>query len=140
MMTIYQIMKNVDFGRRERSEYVRITNLRQGFSKRTGFPKTLSKAYSKREGYTSVHRYTCTVDCQDTKSHVMVSCSCPDFVFSGHEYLLMTQGAADIQYGNGEAPQDPKRPGCCKHLVMTFKEMLKQGFLDGGLKYRNLSK
>ena len=140
MMTIMQIMKNVDFGRRERSEYVRITSIRNGTSKKTGFPKTVAKAFSKREGYTSPHRYACTVDCQNAKHQVKVSCTCPDFVFAGHEYMLMTQGAADLIYGNGEAPQDPKRPACCKHLVMTFKEMLKTGVLDGSLKYKELQK
>jgi hypothetical protein len=138
MMTIMQIMRNVDFGRRERAEYVRIFNFRQGFSKKTGLPKTVSRAYSKRQGYTSVHRYACAVDCLDKKSHVMVSCSCPDFCFR-HEYMLMTMGAAVIRYGNGEAPQDPHPPGCCKHLVMTFKEMLNQGILDNHLKYKVFS-
>ena len=138
MLTIWQVLRAVDFGRRERSEYVRITNLRHGKSKKTGLPKTVARAFSKKEGYTSAHRYTCSVDCLDKKSHVKLSCSCPDHVFSGHEYMLMTQGAADIVYGNGEPPQDPKRPGCCKHLVMTFKEMLKQGILDQKLHYTEL--
>lgn len=139
-MTIMQIMRNVDFGRRERSEYVRIINFRFGHSKRTLLPKVVARAYSKRSNYRSPHNYACSVDCIDKKSHVKVSCSCPDFVFSGHEYMLMTMGAAEIIFGNGEAPRDPKKPACCKHLVMTFKEMLNEGVIDNSLNFKAFSK
>ena len=135
MMTILQIMRNTELGRRERSELVLIQNFKHGKSRRTGLPKTISKAFSRKPGQAG-HRYALAVDCLDTKSHVKVSCSCPDFTFHGSEYMLAQRGAADIIYGNGEPPQHPRKPGCCKHLVMLFKEMLQAGILDGDLLYK----
>lgn len=140
MMTILQILRNVELGRNERSEYVRIVGLRHGRSKKTGLPKTILRAYSKKKGYTSAHHYAITVDAVDAKSHVKVSCSCPDFLFAGYEFMLMTRQAADLIYGNGEAPVDPPKPGCCKHLVMAFREMLNQKILRPDMTYRELKK
>ena len=86
-------------------------------------PKAIAKAYSKREGYTSAYKYVCSVECLNDKSHVKVSCSCPDFCFSGNEFRLAQRGAADIIYGNGEPPQTKARAGCCKHIFMLVKEL-----------------
>jgi hypothetical protein len=132
-------MRATEFGRRERAEYVKVTDLKTGFSKKTGLPKAVARVYSKRGGYSSPHRYTASVDCVSVKSHVKVSCSCPDFMYR-FEVVLNNKGAADIKYSNGEQPQDPGRPGCCKHLVMTFKELLNQGVLDGNLLFLELKK
>lgn len=122
MMLIADILKNIEWGRKQRSEYVRIISYRFGFKRSDMLPKAVAKAYSKREGYTSAYRYICTVECLNAKSHVKVSCSCPDFCFQ-YEYVLAKKGAADIIYCNGERPQHPNKPGCCKHIFMLIKEL-----------------
>lgn len=135
MLTIWQIMKNVDFGRQERAEYVKVIGLKTGKSKKTGLFKAISKAYSRKQGAERGYTYACAVTQLDKKGNVRVSCSCPDFLFR-YEFVLWRKGAADIYYCNGEAPQQPKKPGCCKHLVMTFKSVFERGHLKGDLTFK----
>lgn len=128
-MNIAAIVKNIDWGRQERAEYVRLVSVKYGRSKTTGQPRSVAKAYSKREGSDASNRYTSQVICLDGDSNVKVSCSCPDFYFHGWEYALSKQGAADIIYGNGQAPQKPVKPGCCKHLFYHISQLVKSGKL-----------
>jgi hypothetical protein len=130
------ILKNVDFGRHERAEFVKIVGLKSGTSKKTGLFKAISKAYSKKKGDPNSHTYACSVTQMDTKSNVVVSCSCPDFMYS-YEVVLHNKGAADIKFSNGEQPVNPKKPGCCKHLVMTFKTLFEKGYLTADLKFKS---
>jgi hypothetical protein len=131
-----RILKNVDFGRHERAEYVRITGLKTGVSKSTGLFKAISKAYSKKQGDPKGYVYACAVTQIDAKSNVKVSCSCSDFMYRW-EYRLWQKGAADIHYCNGEAPVTPGKPACCKHLVMTFKSLFEKGFLNADLSFKD---
>lgn len=137
-MTLFQIMKKTELGRQDRATLTKVVSLRYGISKKTGFPKAVAKVYSKKSGEASGTHYGCAVTCQDEKSHVKISCSCPDFVFSGSEYLLYKQGAADLIYGNGEPPvsKPDARPGACKHLVSMFKELHSQGKLNQKLEFK----
>jgi hypothetical protein len=134
-MTPMAILKNVDFGRHERAEYVKIVGLKHGKSKKTGLFKAISKAYSRRQGSAHAYHYACAITQLDKKSHVRVSCSCPDFCFRW-EYFLWKRGAAEIYYCNGEAPQNPGKAACCKHLVMTFKTLFEKGLLNGDLTFK----
>lgn len=134
-LTIWKIMKNVDWGRKERAEYVKIIGLKTGKSKRTGRFKAISKAYSRKQGEARGYNYACSVTQIDSKGNVNVSCSCPDFCFRW-EYFLWKKGAADIHYCNGEAPQNPGKAACCKHLVMTFKTLFEKGLLKGDLTFK----
>lgn len=134
-MTMWQIMKNVDFGRQERAEYVKIIGLKTGTSKRTGMFKAISKAYSRKQGSVKGYKYACAVTQIDAKSHIHVACSCPDFMYRW-EYRLWKRGAADIYYCNGEPPQTVGKAACCKHLVMTFKSLFEKGILNGDLTFK----
>ena len=134
-MTAMAILKNVDYGRHERAEYVKIIGLKVGKSKRTGMFKAISKAYSRREGAVKGYRYACSITQENAKHYVMVSCSCPDFMFK-FEYRLWSRGAATIHYCNGEPPQTKGKAGCCKHLVMTFKTLFDKGLLNGDLTFK----
>ena len=122
-MTLAQILTNIEWGRKQRTEFVRIISYKFGVKRSDGLPKAIAKAYSKKEGYTSAYKYVCSVECLNEKSQVKVSCSCGDFTFSGLEFVLSRKGAADIIYGNGDPPQIPPKPGCCKHIFMLVKEM-----------------
>lgn len=134
-LKISQILTFVDSGRQDRSEYVKLTSVRYGLSKKTGFPKTVAKAYSRIKGKPSGNRYVVVVECIDNKSHVKVSCSCPDFTFRS-EWHLWRKGAADIIYSNGEKPKVYLTPVCCKHLTMTFSALLFANKLDRNLEFR----
>lgn len=135
MMTIAQILNNIEWGRKQRAEFVQIISYRYGYKRSDLMPKAIAKAYSKKPGYTSPYRYVCTIECANDKSQVKMSCSCPDFVFSGNEYRLAQRGAADIIYGNGEPPQAKAKPGCCKHLFMLVKELRKNKKLRSDLTF-----
>lgn len=134
-MTTMAILKNVDFGRHERAEYVKIIGLKTGKSKRTGLFKAVSRAYSRRRGSRTSYKYACAITQINIRQHVRVSCSCPDFMFRW-EYRLWKRGAADIIYCNGEPPQTPGKAACCKHLVMSFKTLFEKGFLNGDLTFK----
>lgn len=134
-LTIWKIMKAVDFGRQERAEYVKVIGLKTGTSKKTGLFKAISKAYSRKQGAERGYNYACAVTQLDKKGNVRVACSCPDFMYR-FEVVLHNKGAADIYYSNGEQPQKPGKPGCCKHLVMTFKSLFERGHLKGDLTFK----
>lgn len=135
MMNLAQILKNIEWGRKQRAEFVRIISYRYGYKRSNLMPKAIAKAYSKRDGYTSAYKYVCSIECVDSKSNVKVSCSCPDFCFQ-YEYVLARRNAADIVYCNGEAPQEPKKPGCCKHIFMLVKELRANGKLKSDLTFK----
>lgn len=135
MLTPLQILKNVDFGRHERAEYVKITGLKTGTSKTTKLFKAVSRAYSRKQGATKGTIYACAITQLDKKSRVKVACSCDDFKFRW-EYRLWEKGAADIHYCNGEAPVTKGKAACCKHLVMTFKALFEKGMLNADLTFK----
>lgn len=63
------------------------------------------------------------------KALLKVSCTCEAHVFGGGEYALWKRGAADIKYGNGEAPtiRNPKNvPWACKHLVRVLAGIIRR--------------
>jgi hypothetical protein len=50
---------------------------------------------------------------------------------------LWSKGAAEIHFSNGEKPQTPGKPACCKHLVMTFKTLFEKGLLNPDLSFKS---
>jgi len=137
MMTLYKILANVNLSSKERSEYVKVVSVKYGKSKATKFPKAVARTYTKRDEYTSPSKYYCSITQINAKGAVKVSCSCPWFLYRGYEYVLAKRGAADIIYGNGEAPTKPCPAGCCKHLFMLAKELHKAGKLKGDLTFKD---
>lgn len=125
------IIRNIDWGRQERAEYVRLVSVKYGRSRQTGQPKGVAKAFSRREGSDATNRYTCVVNCLDGASNVSVSCSCPDFCFKW-EYALHKHGAADIIYSTGQpaATTNPgNKPGVCKHVFYLISQLVKSNKL-----------
>lgn len=54
--------------------------------------------------------------------NVVLSCSCPDFMYR-HEVALYRRGGAEIEYSNGRLPKitNPKyRATCCKHCLAFY--------------------
>lgn len=57
------------------------------------------------------------------KNSVVLSCSCPDFMYR-HEVALWKRGGADIEYSNGMRPRitNPReRATCCKHCLRFYQ-------------------
>ncbi len=67
-----------------------------------------------------------TVSKLSAQKRVRISCDCEDFCYTW-EYSLMTWGAANIKYSNGE-PAVMKNPGnvagACKHLCKVMQTIL----------------
>lgn len=56
------------------------------------------------------------------RKNVVLSCSCPDFLYR-HEVALYRRGGAEIEYSNGRLPKitNPRyRPTCCKHCLAFY--------------------
>ena len=56
------------------------------------------------------------------RKNVVLSCSCPDFLYR-HEVALYRKGGAEITYSNGRLPKitNPKyRATCCKHCLAMY--------------------
>ncbi len=139
MMTFPQIIRRTPRQRIDAAKYVKLINVKKGYNKKTGFGFIIAQAYSTHQ-WSPHHfrwvrnplrfRYVTMVEFLDDKLHCRVSCSCPDFTYSGAEFVLHKKGAAEIEYSNGEAPtvRNPNmHPLCCKHLVklyMTIKSQI----------------
>ena len=131
MMTLPQIIKKTPRQRIEAAHYVKLLQIKRGYNE-DGLGFIAAQTYSTHEWNPSLHswvrsrnrpKYISVVLFLDNKLHCKVSCSCPDFTYSGAEYILNKRGAADIEFSNGEAPsiKNPgMRPMCCKHIVRMY--------------------
>ena len=126
-MTLDDIIKKCKPLQKDLALYVKFRSIKTG-KQDDVYPFIAAKAYSTKRRLpdgrmvTNVNpeTYIAVIMVIDNKKHVKVSCSCPSFNYGGFEYSLAKKGAADIQYGDGSAPdiKNPKRiPGMCKHLV-----------------------
>lgn len=137
MLTLLQIFSNLvkhphGNERVMRTDRVRVTGLQRGVSKSTGRIRFIARTQTPEKralGYV-LEKYTSSIDFLD-KEHVIVSCTCPDFMFMW-EWALARKKAAQIIFGNGEPP-DSKNPrhiaGCCKHLVKMTDRLYQEDFL-----------
>jgi hypothetical protein len=120
--------------RKLNSKFVKVVNYKAGRDK-LGRAVAMAKTYTPLE--LNVHRnvvnsrdknrYVSAITFLDKSLNVEVTCSCPDYVFSGAEYNNAQVGASKIIYGNGEAPDASKshKPGLCKHLI-ALRALVKQ--------------
>lgn len=133
-MTLKQVFDATardDFGRFERATHVKVTGLKVGTIRGTSTVRFIAKTQTPEKrlmGYVWA-KYATSIDFLD-KQHVKLSCTCPDFVFSGAEYRLAKKHAADIIYGNGEPPQSSVRIYCCKHIVQVTNLLFQKHYLD----------
>jgi hypothetical protein len=131
-MTMQQILDKTPRNRKDKAEYVKITESK---IQKTKYGTTIYKAKvfsiadnmgnPKRGGSRNV--YVATVE--SNGKQCVVSCSCEDFTFT-FEYALNKKKAARIEYSNGESPdtRNPKMvPGCCGHLVRLGSTLIAKG-------------
>lgn len=113
-----RILQETDPARFDRSEKARITEYKEGISKRDNAPKVGARI--RTEAYI---RYSCTITFMPNDK-LIVSCTCPDFL-NVHEYALWINGGAYMRFGNGEPPVQ-KNPAMsasmCKHLLALYEK------------------
>lgn len=129
MLTLHQIARRTNRLRQEGSRYVRIIDMKKGYdSLGRGF--VASASYSThlidQDGRAirnpHPHKYVTVITFLDSKLHVLVSCSCADFMYR-HEVALHSKEAAEIEYSNGAFPSVTNpglRTGTCKHLLALY--------------------
>ena len=134
-MKLNYLVRRSEAMRKVNAGFVKVVQFKAGRDKK-GFAVALAKTYTRRE--VNIHRrlvnsrdqnrYVSSVKFIDKKLNVEVSCSCPDFMYRW-EYALAQVGAAQIIYGNHEAP-DYTNPGhkigLCKHLIALRLLILKK--------------
>jgi hypothetical protein len=136
-MKLDQMVKGSTSLRKINARLVKVVGYKTGKGK-DGLPTALAKTYTPKEynlhlrlqNSRDQNKYVSSVKFIDKRMNVVVSCSCPDFVFSGAEYSLHNHGAAEIKYGNGEPPTADKpysggRVGLCKHLI-AMRSIIKE--------------
>lgn len=137
MLTLKKIIRNTARFGHERFDLaghqVRTSSFKFGPVKKERLVRALCKTWSeKTEAGWVRSKYATSIDFIDPKSHVRVSCSCPDFCFR-FEYALHQQGAANIHFSNGESPgvRNPSLiAGCCKHVIKLADLLVSQGKTD----------
>ena len=117
-MTWPQVYRNCERKRRHRADTtVTIDSLKLGVSGRPKTPTAAAKVFSidkVRDGYKK-HKYVAVAKWLNSRGHIDLSCSCPDFMYT-YEVALKRKGAAQIKYSDGELPVDrnPRAiPGAC---------------------------
>jgi hypothetical protein len=127
-MQMKDVLSRVDEKRLELATRVKIKSLKTKSPKQTNGVFGLAEAKTKSLEKDKWSVYDTTIEFYP-KNKVILSCSCPDFMYRW-EYALSKRGAARIVYGNGDPPDEanPKlRPGCCKHLVALHDHLIEKG-------------
>lgn len=133
-MTIRQILLKTPPSRRQAADYCKIKEVKAVTKPSTGLvtfkAKTLSTHTPAGLKKSVWQQYVTTIALPPAKGAV-VSCTCDDFMFVW-EYALAKQGAAKIEYSNGEPPIDTNpqlRPGCCKHIYCLATTLINKNRL-----------
>lgn len=133
-MTLRAVLKRTPKSRQYSSTWVKFKEIKLGKHKATNAPVIRSKTYSThnkdgiRKNYTP-NEYVSTIEVHGR--YVVLSCSCDDF-WAVWEVALASQGAARVEYSNGERPleRNPTMlPGCCKHLYKLGERLIEKGKL-----------
>ena len=133
MLTLPQIVRRVNERRHQSAKYVRIIQVKKGWdSLGRGYVAAASYStkiwdnYKRKFVLNKVrNRYVTVIVFLDTRLHVVVSCSCPDFKYRW-EVALNHKQAAEIEYSNGELPviRNPSMKAAeCKHLVALYNKI-----------------
>ena len=137
-LTWQQIYRYTEDKRREKAQTtVKVTSLKLGLSKGKKKPVAAAKVFSvdMYGGKRSTNRYVTKILWLDEKN-VFISCSCPDFTFSGAEYRLTKKGSSTILYGNGDPPEDrPTVILACKHLLCLYDYLEDRDLIRPVVKY-----
>ncbi len=139
MKTLPELFRRHAGRRVESAKYVRIVYQKRGFdslgrgyvacaSYSTKIWDPIKKRYviNKTGPGKKPARYVTVFVFLDTRLHVIVSCSCPDFKYRW-EVALNQAEAAEIEYSNGEMPivRNPNlRKTMCKHCIALYQKIL----------------
>lgn len=143
-LTWSQIFRNVDTNRAEKAaSTVTLKQMKLGLTRKNE-PIAEAQVFSidkDAKGQVKRNRYKTEIKWVSDK-HVMLSCSCYDFMYRW-EYALAKRGASVIRYCNGEHPDaaNPRLiPGCCKHLVHLYGHLEDKGKVRQVQKWMRLPK
>lgn len=120
MMTWPQIIKLTPKDRQRLATTVKILKAKKGYDEQGRYilaavTHSTEDALGRRIPSSQVVKYVSTVTYLDKKNHVLLSCSCPDFMYR-FEVALNKKGAAVIEYSNGKRPRitnSEEVPGAC---------------------------
>jgi hypothetical protein len=132
MLTLPQIFRRANGLRRAGARFVRFTDMKKGYTSE-GLGYVAGASYSthtigndgKPVRNDNPHKYVTVFVFLDTKLHVRVSCSCPDFLYRW-EVALHAKDAAEIEYSNGDAPMitNPNMKATfCKHCCALYSKI-----------------
>lgn len=126
-LTFKEIVARTPGSRLELSQFVKITYLKFGKSRKLQIPKAICQSYSQdrgKGGEVKKFKYVTMIEFYaDYK--VKVSCSCADHLYRW-EYALVKKRASYPTYSNMERPVEtnPKLiPGCCKHVIQLYSTL-----------------
>lgn len=132
-LTFKEILTQTPGNRRELAQFVKITYLKYGKSKKLGVPKAICQSYSQdrdKTGKVKKFKYVTMIEFyKDNK--VKVSCSCADHLYRW-EYALVRKKASYFTYSNQEKPVETNPrliPGCCKHVIQLYRVLKAKGLL-----------
>ncbi len=132
MLTLPQIYAKTDQLRKINAQYVKLLKIKKGYNSQgkayivawSHSTKTVNKDGFVVQGISS-NKYITAITFLDKRLHVLLSCSCPDFLYR-QEVALHKKKAAEIEYSNGELPNvtNPLMiPYMCKHCVSVYNKI-----------------
>lgn len=126
-LTFKEILTRTPGNRLELSQFVKITYLKFGKSKKLKVPKAICQSYSqdrdKGGGFKKAKYVTMIEFYADSK--VKVACSCADHLYRW-EYALVRKKASYFTYSNAERPisTNPNLvAGTCKHVIALWRDL-----------------
>jgi hypothetical protein len=132
-LTFKEILTRTPGNRVELSQFVKITYLKFGNSRKLGVPKAICQSYSQdkdRAGKVKKFKYVTMMEFY-ADSKVKVSCSCADHLYRW-EYALVRKKASYFTYSNHEKPVETNPrliPACCKHVIALYKSLKLKGLV-----------
>lgn len=133
MLTLPQIIKKTRRLQLMGAKYVRIKQVKKGWDSQgrgfiacSSYSTHIINQYGNPVKNENPKQYVTVFTFLDTKLHVLISCSCPDFLYR-REVALTNKGAAEIEYSNGEQPTTTNpslTANCCKHCVALYEKYI----------------
>ncbi len=123
------LKKTTDKGRKERSDKVHIKHITTILDAGKYIREYLYETYTETKSKYRTSIRSISPENPDLKGgagDVIVSCSCPDFMYRW-EVALAVKNAAKVKYSNGAYPKitNPKgKTSICKHLVAIAEDVL----------------
>ena len=132
-LTFKEIASRTSGTRLELSQFVKISYLKFGHSRKLGIPKAICQSYSQdkdSQGRVKKFKYTTMIEFyKDNK--IKVSCSCADHLYRW-EMVLVKHKASYNTYSNGERPKTTNptnQISTCKHVLALHRYLGLKGLL-----------